>query len=272
MRGESHSGWSEDDIIQEALLRYKARKETANSNSAAAYETQMELFGAGRGGDRTPVKPRKQCEDFKLMHAYEILKESSVFRRESSVLSKARKRQRNADQASDDLGTLGDGTCMYNVIIILIISLIILINICPAQGLDDEVQPNDSISNAGSSNNELSSLANVSNSTYMGKKAAKISLKEQHLDHSMARSHRELVESSKIKAKAVVRQVELQEQELKLKRQELAIHQQRANLAVIAVQPEGLTEIGKQLLKMQQRILFAHMQQQLEEGGCYGDQ
>lgn len=81
----------------------------------------------------------------------------------------------------------------------------------------------------------------------------------------MARSHRELVESSKIKAKSVVRQVELQEEELKLKREEIAIRQQSANLAVIAVNPEGLTPMGKQLLEMQQTILFKRLQKEFEE-------
>lgn len=132
MRGEQHSGWSEDDIIEEALLRYVSRKEKANANAAEAYEKKLEIYEAGGGSGNPPTKPKKHCEEFKLMHAYQILKESSVFRRDPSILSSSRKRRRSMAKSSDDVLD-SDTPCMYTVLIIIILSLLIWIEIAQRQ-------------------------------------------------------------------------------------------------------------------------------------------
>lgn len=50
VRGEQHSGWNENDLIEEALLCYDSRKEKeANANGFAAYGTVYKA-GAGGGG------------------------------------------------------------------------------------------------------------------------------------------------------------------------------------------------------------------------------
>lgn len=82
MRGENKSGWNENQIIEEAHTRFSTRREALNNNSK---------------GDK------KLNESFQFVHAWTVLRSSSVFIRDCDTfsLSSARKRQRIPERSSD---------------------------------------------------------------------------------------------------------------------------------------------------------------------------
>ena len=52
MRGEDPSGWTEEDIINEASLRYTSRREVMNANATAAYDKKMEAYNSIKLSER----------------------------------------------------------------------------------------------------------------------------------------------------------------------------------------------------------------------------
>ena len=126
----------------------------------------------------------------------------------------------------------------------------------------------------------------VSCTAASGKKKAKLMESLANREVSMASSQRAMADSSRQKV-AVLKQhvslteqevslrkkeVALKEKELELKRRELEVITTQSNISTISVSEEGLTDLGKQMLRMQQQILLQQMQRQLMDNNAGNDQ
>ncbi|ETP53898.1 hypothetical protein F442_01251, partial [Phytophthora nicotianae P10297] len=66
VKAEEHSGWTDMEHIDEALLRFTAKREQLNANATHEYEEELRA-GATKG----KRKPRVRPELFRLHHCYE---------------------------------------------------------------------------------------------------------------------------------------------------------------------------------------------------------
>lgn len=153
VRGEDHSGWEEDDYVNEALLRFTARREMTNKNNREAFDKKM-ANGGKSGTGRSAAKFRKVPEDFRFMHLYEILVDSPVFLRDTDEVSKKRKRVEksippdgffpNGADAINNSIIGGDDTLIVYVERFM---LLIVTNDFIHSPIIDDIDPEDSISN-----------------------------------------------------------------------------------------------------------------------------
>lgn len=112
---------------------------------------------------------------------------------------------------------------------------------------DSEVGPGDSASNIGT---EDTNVAQKRINVPRGKKAAKVENEHLHYQRSLAQSSRCMVDVAKDKLKLMARDIKLKEDHLKI--------------ATINVKTDGLTDLAKNLLEMQQMKLYLEMKRDTE--------
>lgn len=76
--------------VNEAMLRFTARRESLNFNALVRYEEAVQT-------NPQKAKPKRMAEEFKFMHCYDVLKETPVFNNELlNQVNKKRKRQKKS--------------------------------------------------------------------------------------------------------------------------------------------------------------------------------
>ncbi|KAE9039320.1 hypothetical protein PR002_g5563 [Phytophthora rubi] len=75
VEAEERSGWTGDDCVREANDRFSAKREQQNANALDMYK---------KNPNSKKTKPRPKPDTFRLMHCYEVLKNSVRFMRAST--------------------------------------------------------------------------------------------------------------------------------------------------------------------------------------------
>lgn len=269
MKAEDPSGTTMEDIIKETLLRFKARREQLNAGGQEKYSQKHQAWEEGGKVGKEPSRPKKLAESFIFIHCYEVVKASSVFMRAFNSTSAPRKRRRSAASSivngggadgDDDDEAFSNLWCMYMLWQLDSGSPSDYVYVVAAVD-DGDIAPDDSASNVGASSSVAGSSCAVGSSVGrgLGKKAAKVANEAKHAENSIATSQRLIAESSKRKTELMARQTTALERQ--------ALNQERqADMAVITANTEGLTDVAKRLLEMQQRLLLQRMERQMAEG------
>ena len=109
VQNEEHSGWNENDFVDEALSRFKSRREQANASILEMHlikTKEWESAPVNQRSSKPPSRPTLQKEMFLYMNCYNVLKKSAKFMRSSSQPRKRLRMNQSIDSFQGNLITM----------------------------------------------------------------------------------------------------------------------------------------------------------------------
>ncbi|ETN24960.1 hypothetical protein PPTG_01121 [Phytophthora nicotianae INRA-310] len=222
VKAEEHSGWTDMEHIDEALLRFTAKREQLNANATHEYEEELRA-GATKG----KRKPRVRPELFRLHHCYEVLRQSVRFMRD---VPRPRKRPRlpvthqlNNDDGSDN---------------------------SESDGRASSVEIGNASGTEGSQS--TASSAQLLRPASAGKKKAKQLELEGQVDKAIMHSQRELANATSAQVSIMKEQLEVAKQKVELMANQQQALRDQAEMSIMCTSTEGLSDFGKEYLLLKQ--------------------